>query len=54
MCLGAARAANPPLRDLYPQEFRGGSWAGLQFPARPARGWRNIHQDPSERGLAAH
>ena len=51
----AARAMSRPsqaLRALHPQELGGGARAGLQQPARAARGLRRLRQEPGERRLA--
>jgi hypothetical protein len=41
------------LRDLHPQILRGRAGAGVQQPARPARGLRGLHRQPAVRGLGA-
>ena len=40
-----------PLRDLHPQEHRGGAGAGVQLARRPARGLRSLCPEPEARGL---
>ena len=47
----AEPAAAAPLRDLYPQEHRGGAGAGVQLARRAARGLRGLHPEPEARGL---
>jgi hypothetical protein len=47
---GAAHEEDP-LRDLYPQEFRGRSGAGVQLAPCPAGGLRRLHRQPEARGL---
>ena len=41
-----AKSASP-LRGLHPQVLGGGTRAGLQLAARPARGLRSVHRKPA-------
>ena len=48
---GAAGPQAGPLRDLHPQEHRGGAGAGVQLARRAARGLHRLCPQPEARGL---